>query len=147
MNMGLNPGGKLLREGRFCIGIIAGSQSGHKNLDFLDLSGVRVRNLHGLSCIVDEELFSGPIFLTETEIQFLDPLLIVVAEPTVLVALGIGFLVLVPQKLEGYTLFLQFLIKVLHRGHLALFLSDTGDRRIKLLFEGSFIKVSDKGPI
>jgi hypothetical protein len=30
---------------------------------------------------------------------------------------------------------------------LTLFLSDTGDGRIKLVFEGSFIEVSGKGPI
>jgi hypothetical protein len=130
MNMGLNPGGKLLRESGFCEGIIAGSQGGHKNLDLLDLSGLGVRDLHGLTCIVDEELFSGPIVLTETEIQLSDPLLVVVAEPAVLVALGIGLLVLVPQKLKGHTLFLQLLIKVLHGRHKTLFLINTRDGRI-----------------
>jgi hypothetical protein len=146
MDMGLNPGGKFLREGGFGEGIIAGSQGGYKNLNLLNLSGFGVCDLHGLPCIVDEELFSGPIFLTETEIQFLDPLLVVVAETTVLVAVGIGFLVLVPQKLKGHALFLELLIKILHGGHLALLLSDRRDGRIKLVFEGSFIEVSGKGP-
>ena len=146
MDMGLNPGGEILREGGFCEGIIAGSQGGYKNLNLLNLSGFGVRNLHGLSCIVDEELFCGPIFLTQAEIQFLDPLLVVVAEPTVLVAVGIGFLVLVPQKLKGHALSLELLIKVLHGGHLALFLSNTRDGRIKPVLEGSVIELSGKGP-
>jgi hypothetical protein len=146
MDMGLNPGGKLLRQRGFGEGIIAGSQGSHKNLDLLDLSSLGVRDLHGLPCVVDEELFSGPVFLAEAEIQSLDPLLVVVAETAVLVAVGIGLLVLIPQKLKGHTLSLQFLIKVLHGGHLTLFLSDTGDGRIKLAFEGSLIEVSGKGP-
>jgi hypothetical protein len=55
--------------------------------------------------------------------------------------------VLVPQKLKSYALSLKLLIKVLHGGHLALFLNDRRDRRIKLALQGSFIKVSGKGPI
>jgi hypothetical protein len=147
MDMGLNPGGKSLREGRLCESIIAGSQGGHKNLDFLDLSGFGVRDLQGLPCIVDKELLSGSVFLTEAEIQFLDPLLVVIAEPAVLVAVGIGFLILVPQELKGHALLLELLIKVLHGGHLALFLIHREDRGIKLVLEGSFVKVSRKGPV
>jgi hypothetical protein len=60
--------------------------------------------------------------------------LVMVAEPAVLVALRIGLLVLVPQKLKGHTLFLQILIKVLHRGHRTFFLINTRDGRIKLVF-------------
>ncbi len=59
MDMGLNPVGKLLGEGGFCEGIIAGSQSYHKNLDFSDLSGIGGRDLHGLPGIVNKEFFSG----------------------------------------------------------------------------------------
>jgi hypothetical protein len=59
--------------------------------------------------------------------------LVMVAEPAVLVALRIGLLVLVPQKLKGHTLFLQLLIKVLHGGHLTLSLSDIRNRRIKVV--------------
>jgi hypothetical protein len=125
MDMGLNPGRKLLGAGGFGEGIIAGSQGRHKNLDLSDLPGLRIRDLHGLPRIVDKEFLSGPIVLTETEIQFLDPLRVVVAEPTILVTIGIGFLVLVPQELKGYTLFLHLLIKVLHGRHLMLLLSDT----------------------
>jgi hypothetical protein len=146
MDMGLNPGGKLLGQGGFGEGIIAGSQGGHKDLHLLDLSGFEICDLHGLPGIVDEELFSGPVFLTETEIQFLDPLLVVVAEAAILVAVWIGFFVLVPQKLKGHALSLELLIKVLHGGHLALFLSNTRDGRIKPVLKGSVIELSGKGP-
>jgi hypothetical protein len=147
VDMGFDPGGKVLGQGGLRKGIIAGSQGGHEDVGRVDLSGLGIGDFHRLSSIIDEELFSGPIFLTQTEIQFVDPVLIVITEPAVLVAVRIGFLVFVPQKLEGYAFFLQLLIKVLHGGHGTLLLSDTGNRRIKPAFEGSFIKLRDKGPI
>ena len=80
MDMGLNPGGEILREGGLRKGIIAGSKGSHKDLSLVDLSGLRIGDLHRLPGIINEEFFSGPAFLTKTEIQFLNPLLVVVKE-------------------------------------------------------------------
>src|SRR5512139_485316 len=147
MDMGLDPRGEFLGESGFGEGVIAGSQGGYKDLGLSNLSGLGICDLHGLAGIVDKELFSGPVFLAETKIQLLDPLLVVVAESTVLVAIGVGLFVLVPQKLKGDALSLEFLIKVVHGGHLTLLLSDRGAGWIKPVFQGGFIKVSSKAPI
>ena len=101
MNMGLNPGGEILREGGFGKGIIAGPQGGHKDLGLMDLSGLGIGDLHGLPGIIDEELFSGPIFLAKAGIELFGPLMVEAAELTVLVPLGILLLVFMPEKLKG----------------------------------------------
>jgi hypothetical protein len=101
MNVRVNPGREILREGSLCKGIIAGSQSGHKDLSFLDLSGLRISDLHRLSGIIDEEFLSGPIFLVKAGIELLGPLVVKVAKVTVLVPLRTLLLVFLPEKLKG----------------------------------------------
>jgi hypothetical protein len=101
MDMGLNPGGEILREGGLCKSIIAGSQSRHKDLSFQDFSGLGIRDLHGLPGIVDKEFLSGPIFLVEAGIELLGPLMIEVAELTVLVPFRILLFVFMPEKLKS----------------------------------------------
>jgi hypothetical protein len=101
MRMGLNPGGKILREGGLGKGIIAGSQSRHKDLSLVDFSGLRIDDLHRLSGIVDEKFLSGPIFLSEAGIELLGPLVVEATKLTVLVSLRTLLLVLMPEKLKG----------------------------------------------
>jgi hypothetical protein len=101
MNVRLNPGREILRQGSLRKGIIAGSQSGYKDLSLVDLSGLRVGDLHRLSGIVDKELLSSPVFLVETGIELLGPLVVAVAKLTVLVSLRTFLLVFMPEKLKG----------------------------------------------
>jgi len=60
----------------------------HEDLEITDLSGFGIRDLHGLAGIVDEELFSGPIFLAKTGIELLSPLVIEATKLTILVPSG-----------------------------------------------------------
>jgi hypothetical protein len=106
MDMGLNPGGEILREGGFCKGIIAGSQSRHKDLSRVDLSSLRIGDLHRLPGIIDKEFLSGPIFLVEAGIELFGPLVVEAAKLTVLVPLGTLLLVFMPEKLKGDSLLL-----------------------------------------
>jgi hypothetical protein len=106
MDMGLNPGGQILREGGLRKGIIAGSQGCDKDLDLVDFSGLRVCHLHGLSSIVDKEFLSGPVFLAKAGIELFGPVVVEATKLTVLVPLGILLLVFMPEKLKGDALLL-----------------------------------------
>ena len=55
----------------------------------------------GLAGIIDEEFFPGPVFLAETDIEFLDPLAIAFTELAVLVSVGVGLFIFVPEELQG----------------------------------------------
>ena len=44
-----------------------------------------------LAGIIDEEFFSGAVFLAETDVEFLGPLVIALAELAVLIALRVSF--------------------------------------------------------
>jgi hypothetical protein len=89
--------------------------------------------------IVNKELFSSPIFLTEIRVKSLGPLVVQVTELAVLVTLGIGLPIFVPKELKGYSFPLQFLVKIFHRGHLAFFLSNARQRRKEKVLQRVFI--------
>jgi hypothetical protein len=101
MNVGSNPGGKVLGRCGFGKSVITGSQSCHKDLSFLDLSGFRIDDLHRLSSIVNEEFFSGSIVLVEAGIKLFGPSTVMVAKLSVLVPFRILLLVFIPEKLKG----------------------------------------------
>jgi hypothetical protein len=113
----------------------------------VDFSGRGIDDLDGLTGIIDEELFSGPVFLAKTGIEFPGPLMVEAAELTVLVALRIGFLVLQPKKLKRNTLFLQLLVKILRGRHLAFLLRHRGCNRKQSRLQGAFIEVEGKRPV
>jgi len=146
MDMGLNPRGKILGESGLSKGVIACSQSCHKDLHFGDDTGGGIHDRHRLSGIVYKEFFSRPIFLTERRIDSLSPLAIQSAELTILVTIGMGLLILVPKKLKGYALPLQFLVKILHGRHVAFFFSNTKQRRKKKTLQRGFIHFWSKRP-
>jgi hypothetical protein len=70
----------------------------------MDLAGFGIRDPHGLPGIVDKELFSGPVFLTEAGVKLFGPLTVDAAELAVLISLRVLLLVFMPQKLKGHTL-------------------------------------------
>lgn len=105
MNMRLNPGGKILREGGFGEGVIAGPQGGYKDLSLMDLSRFRIDDGDRLPGIIDEELLSGSIFLPEAGIKLLGPLMVEMAELIVLVPVRMLFFVFIPEKLKGHPFF------------------------------------------
>ncbi|PYR98478.1 MAG: hypothetical protein DMG12_22790 [Acidobacteria bacterium] len=75
-----------LRNGRLC---------------FLDRPGLGVDDRDRVSRIIDEQLFSGTVLLPQDQVQLVGPLLIQPTEPAVLVTIGIGLLVLLPNQLQG----------------------------------------------
>jgi hypothetical protein len=106
VDVGLNPGREILREGGLREGIIAGPQGGHEDVGRVDLSGLGIGDLQGLAGIVNGELLSGPIFLAQARIELFSPLMVETAKLTILVALGELLLVFVPEKLKGDALLL-----------------------------------------
>jgi len=146
MNVGLNPGREVLGEGSLRKGVIAGSQGGDEDLGLVDLSGLRIRDLHRLSGIVDEKLFSRPIFLTKAGIQFFGPLMVETAKLAVLVPFRILLFIFMPEQLKCYPLLLQLLMKILRGRHLPLFLRNSMEGREKPMFQGSFVQSRRKRP-
>jgi len=99
--MGLNPGREILGEGGLRKGVVADSHGGHKDLGLLDLPGLGVGDLHGLPSVIDEQLFSGPIFLVKAGIEFFGPLMVKTAELAVLVPFEILLLYIHAREAEG----------------------------------------------
>ena len=52
--------------------------------------------------IVHEELLAGPVFLPQHQIQLAPPAMVQIAELTVLIALRIRLLVLIPEQHQGH---------------------------------------------
>ncbi len=129
MDMGLNPGGKILGDSGLRKSIIACSQGCHKDLYFGDDTGGGIHDRHRLPGIVDKELFTRPILLTQRRIEPFSPLAIESAELAILVTVRMVLLILVPKELKGDALLFQFLVKILHGRHVTFFLSNTRQRR------------------
>jgi len=100
VNMGSDPEREFLGRGGLCKGVAAGAEGGDKDLSLGDFSGVRIDDGNGLSAVVDKELLSGPMLLSERDIELVSPLPIEVAELAVLIPVRIGLLVFVPEELE-----------------------------------------------
>jgi hypothetical protein len=84
--------------------------------------------------------------LAKTGIKLLRPLVVDATELTILVAVRIALLVLIPEELEGHSLFLELLVEVLHGRHLALLGGDRNPGRKESMFQGGFIQIRRKGP-
>lgn len=56
---------------------------------------------HGLPRIIDEQLLARPMLVAQTPIQGLEPDAISVTEAAVLIAVGMGGLILLPQQGQG----------------------------------------------
>jgi hypothetical protein len=54
VDMGADPRRQILREGGLGEGIMAGTQSSHKEIGFLDLSCKGILNRDGLASIIDK---------------------------------------------------------------------------------------------
>ena len=95
-----NPGAQILIPGGFGIGVVAGAQDGNEDGRFLDRPGLGIDDRDGVSRIIDKQFFSGAVLLPQHQIQLAGPLLIQLTEPAVLVTVGIGLLVLLPNQLQ-----------------------------------------------
>jgi len=112
----------------------------------VDLSGLGRCDLHGLAGVIDEELFSGPIFLPKAGVQFFGPLMVKTAELAVLVPFEILLLVFMSKKLKRHPFVLQLLMKILRGRHLTLFLRNTMHEREQPVLQRGLIKLRRKRP-
>jgi hypothetical protein len=99
-HVGADPVGKRLAPGGLGVGIAAGAKDSDEDLGVADLPGDGINHRGGLPGIVNEELLSGPVLLAHDEIEFLTPPPVLLTEPAVLIALGVGLLVFLPQEKE-----------------------------------------------
>ncbi len=96
--------------------------------------------------IIDEELFPRPMFLPETDVDFLEPLAIEFTELAVLVSVGVLLLIFVPEELEGDAFPFPLPVDLFHCGHLAVFLGEGVMRRKEQIFQSGIIQLRGKGP-
>ena len=103
-DMGADPVLKALAGGGLDIGITACTQYGDKDLSVADCAGCRIDDINGLAGIVNEQLFSCPMFMAHGNIQAGGSVTVTVAEPAVLIAVRVLLLVLLPEQVESDTL-------------------------------------------
>lgn len=96
------PVGQFLRPGRLGEGVAGGAEDGDEYLGLADLSGSPVDDRHGLTRVIDEQFFAGAMFLAHDHVDLGRPEAVVLAEPAVLEALGMGESVLLPEQGQGY---------------------------------------------
>ena len=100
-DVGANPTGQIPAPGRFGKGIVAGSQNGHKDYRLVALAGLGIHNRNGRTGMIDKQLLAGPVLLSQGQVQLAGPAVVKLTEAAVLVTVGMGLLVLLPQQLEG----------------------------------------------
>jgi hypothetical protein len=74
----------------------------------MNLPSVPVDNRNGLAGVIHKHLLPGSVFLAHDQIQLSDPFLVLFAKPTVLIPIGMGFLVFLPEEEKGNAFFLEF---------------------------------------
>ena len=105
--MGADPVRQTLGPGGLGIGVVGGAEHRDEDLRLADLAGVSVDNRHGLAGIIHKQLLAGPVVLAHDHIQLALPGAVVLAEPAVLVAVGVAFPVLLPEQEQGDPLALR----------------------------------------
>ena len=94
-----NPTGQLLAPGRFGERVIAGAQDRNEDGRVLNGSRLRIDDRDGVSRIVDEQFFSGAVFLPQNPIELPGPLPVEFTEPTVGITVRVRLPVLLPEQL------------------------------------------------
>ncbi len=100
-DMGVDPASQLLAAARFGEGVIAGAEDGDKQRGFeVGLACEPIINGNLVAGVVDEQSFSGPVFLPEDHIQALLPLAIELTKTAIAIAIGVLLAILFPDQLE-----------------------------------------------
>ena len=109
--VGSDPIPQVPRPGGFGIGVATGAEHRYKNVCLANLAGGRIGYRHSLAGMIDKSLLASTVFLAHHDVELARPLPIPIAVPTVVVPLGMGFPVFLPQQLQGHALAaLQFLV-------------------------------------
>jgi len=111
-DVGGGPVGQRLGPGGFGEGEIAGPEHTNEDLGLADLAGLRIHHRHRLAGVVHEDLLSGLMLLAQNRIDTGLPLTEEIAEPAVLVAIAISFLVLEPQQVKRDAFAAEFGVNV-----------------------------------
>jgi len=87
------------------------------------------------------------VFLAQAEVKLSCPAAVEFTELAVLITLRIGFLILVPEQLEGNAFPFQLPVEVIHGRHLTLLLWDIlSGRRVKQVLQSGIIQLWRKRP-
>lgn len=101
-DMGADPIRQALRPRGLGKGVVAGAKHGHKDLGLANLAAERVLDGKGLAGVVDESLFPGQMDLAHGWLEFADEGAVAVTETTVLQAVRMLRLVLLPEQKQGH---------------------------------------------
>jgi hypothetical protein len=100
-DMGVDPTSQFLAAARFGEGVIAGAEDGDKQRCLeIDLACEPIINGNLVTGVVDEQPFSGPVFLPEDHIEVLLPLAIQLTKTAIAIAIGVLLAILFPDQLE-----------------------------------------------
>ena len=110
--MGSDPVGKFLGPSGLGIGVITGSQCGYENLNLFHFARYSFHHVHRHSGVIHKGLFAGLVDLSHDRIQSLGPGMVEITKTAVLVSLGMGLQVFLPQKVERHALALELLAEV-----------------------------------
>ena len=102
-------GGGLARRGAG-ERVVRRTQRGHEDLRLGDLTGAGVNDRYGGAGVVDEQLLAGDVDLAHRALLALRELAVLDAEAGVLVGLGVGRGVLLPQQHQSDAGALEFLV-------------------------------------
>ena len=108
--VGADPIRQLLCPGGLGIGIAAGPQNGQEDLGLPDLPGGRVDHRDRLPGIIEKGFLSGPMVLAHDQVEFPGPLVVVLAEPTILKAVRVDLPMFLPEEKQGHPFASEFLM-------------------------------------
>lgn len=91
------PVGQLLRPGGLGIGVGTGPEHGDEDLRLTHLARGAIDHAERLTGVIDEALLARHMMLTQDEVLRGEPAAVLIAEDTVLPAIGLRRLVLLPQ--------------------------------------------------
>ena len=107
-DMGADPVGRRLRPGRFGVGVARGPENGHEDLGLAGLSGLPVDDADGAAGIIDEHPLARLVVQPHPDRAASGPFAVKITVPAVLVAQGMGLLVLVPEQEQRHALAPEF---------------------------------------
>ena len=111
-DMDSNPIFQALTCGGFGVGVVAGAQRGNKEGGWELRTALWVEDGNRVSGVVDEELLTGLVFLTEYHVLAASPAPVEFAEAGVAVTVGMILVIFLPPQLQcQMTVTLEFLVQ------------------------------------
>jgi len=108
--VGADPVRQPLAPGGFDVGVVAGPQHRHEDLRLAHLPGAPVHHRHRLPGIVHEQFLARHIVLAQHRLQGTLPAPVELTELAVLIAVGVGRPILLPEQPQGHPFAAQLLV-------------------------------------